>query len=508
MAGSVTRLGRSIAVAGGLLLLGAFLGRLSLHHYLYAGAMAVCLLVLSAVGLKTPSVTGARPLARSFRWVPWAWLVLLLVSSHKFSAARTPGEAVLGNASSENIVELAAFAVIGMMVLARWTIVSSRWLDGAPFYGWAVVALISTAWSEIAFFTFLRSAQLFVPISLGILTARIWRQSPPLGRTLWVRTVRMFINATVALTVLGFVNRDWWIDTRFSWPGTHPGIAAVTGASALLLLLFAGRAVLGYSLVGFLARALPLSAGLFMSQTRAVVAGFIVAGIVAFWFAGGVRPLVRYIGLPTYLAVALLLVVFVGPQLRDYALRHQRVEYVAEFNGRAGLWEVALDDVSEGDKWPLGYGYGTPRVRLSRHVSWAGTAHNAVLELLIGTGLVGLGAGLLGLLLLARGLIRPRGGADAHIRVAAASVFACLIVASGASSSWTIPSVDLSMLALLLAFALAPARSTVEMVTTGRNRELVASRSGNGRGPARRAYPSLTHRATEGTPDELTTNSM
>src|SRR6266852_1053350 len=182
------KLGRSLSVLVGLGVAGASMGYFVASNHRLAAAMAGGLFGFAVVALKRPSGGGTYRLEATTRWIPWAWLALFFVSNVKLTTARTVDQAILGNASIENEIELATYALIAVMIFGRWWIVSGRWGRAAPFLVWPIVAISSTAWSQIRYFTLLRSAQLFVPIFLGILMGRLWQQAPELTYDLWRRT--------------------------------------------------------------------------------------------------------------------------------------------------------------------------------------------------------------------------------------------------------------------------------------------------------------------------------
>ena len=72
---------------------------------------------------------------------------------------------------------------------------------------------------------------------------------------------------------------------------------------ALLLLIACGRSFLGFRLSGYVFRLLLFGAGLYLGETRAVIAALLVAIAVLLWWEGRTRPMARYLGIP-YFAIS------------------------------------------------------------------------------------------------------------------------------------------------------------------------------------------------------------
>ncbi len=350
-------------------------------------------LAIAGMGL-VASVVATRVGARSdeVRWIPIGWVALLLVSDHRFDlSGRSPLDAAYGNASIENIVQVAVYAVIGAFVVRSRHQVIQR--DGSkipklPIVLFPSFALISVLWSPIPVFTLVRAMQLLIAVSLALLTVRVWRSSPEEGRAIWRKSLSLFVQVVTVLALIGLVVRNW-PDNRFSWPGVSPGAASLYLGVALLILLVGGRAFAPPPASAYWFRIGLLVTTVFLGRTRGVLASLALAGLIALWALGKERPIARYLGVWYYGIATLLILVFARVEVTAYLSRGESGEVFTTLNGRIPLWELAIQELSEAGRWIAGFGYGAARILLYPKVSWAGTAHNAWIEVLMGVGVIG-----------------------------------------------------------------------------------------------------------------------
>jgi O-antigen ligase/polysaccharide polymerase Wzy-like membrane protein len=458
----------------GVVAAGAIAVAIGLGLLLVREAWAAVVVTLGLIGIAVARV--GRPLppsARPFRWIPWAWLVLFLVSVHNFGPGRSPLDASTGSLSSDNLIELGAYGAIGALTLA--TLYSRRGAHPMPvwpFFVWPLVALASTFWSIIPGFTFVRALQIFVPMTLGLLHARIWRRAREAGEQLWRSTLRLYVQIVTGLVVFGFVVHDW-PGGRFVWPGVeHPITASSIVGIGLLALLVGGRQLIGSSRWMYLARIPLFGTALYYGQSRSVLFSAALAILVSMWVAGRHHPLARYAAIPYYVGSIALLTVFARSALFDYVTRGESPTSLSSLNGRVDLWRLALRHISD---WVQGTGYGSARVTLFRRVHWAGQAHSAWLELLLGIGIAGLAIAIITVLYLAFRLARRHDRDRPALYRLSVGLFVFLIVFSTVEAGFTIPGVSLTLFAFLLAAAVGRPLRTTEGSALGNGARKVGS---------------------------------
>jgi hypothetical protein len=418
----------------------------SSEHTVEGLAFTSAILVASIIAVR------ARPVGRVLRigWIPAAWVAILFVSDHRFELSdRSPLDAVYGNLSVENIVQVTVYAIVfGMVVRSRHILVqeTAPKIRKLPILLFPIFALASALWSAIPVFTVVRALQLLVIVSLALLTVRIWQSSAELGQSIWKDTLSLFVQVVTVVSLVGFIVRDW-PDGRFTWPGISGGSAATYIAAALLILTVGGRAFSPNPPWTYWFRLCLLGAATYLGQTRSVLAALVVAGLAALWALGRERPLARYLGIGYYALGLMLLVLLTREQLVHYLSRGDGPRVFTTLNSRVPLWGIAINDVSEAGKWIGGFGYGAARVVLYPQVFWAGSAHNTWIEALMGVGIIGV-------LLLASNilfLLWRLGWSSDPNRLArlALVLLVFLLVVSMASEAMVLPGIGFGLFALI-----------------------------------------------------------
>jgi O-antigen ligase len=189
--------------------------------------------------------------------------------------------------------------------------------------------------------------------------------------------------------------------------------------------------------------------------------------LAGLWVAGRKRPIVRLLAVPGLLLSGIIAWDLSRSQIVEYALRGGNQQGLETLNGRIPLWELAFDLIGEGGRWLIGFGYGSPRVLLLERVSWAGTAHNTWVELLMGVGLVGTAVAVIACLGIAGRLWTMGLAHSSRNDVIPFAIVVYMLVLSFAAELLAIPGMGLSM----LAFLLMPAVTARWRETTHHHRE-------------------------------------
>jgi hypothetical protein len=325
----------------------------------------------------------------TFRWVPYAWVTLMVTPSFNFAWEWHGIDPSPSNLSPENIVQLFAYAgVAGMVLLSRRMLLDDHpvHLRKGPLILWPLMALASTVWSIVPLFSFVRAMQLLIIIGLALLMVRIWLASPQMATALWGQTFRLFIRVVTVLILIGLAV-GW--EERFTWPGAHPGVAAIFTGVGFVILVAGGRSFLGLRRSGYLFCLGLFATVLYLGQTRSVLGGVVVAVAVSLWLEARTKPLKSYLGITYYATAIGLTVITFLPQLMDYVYRGQTTQTFESFSGRIPLWEFSIELVSDANRWLIGFGYGSAKLLLPESFSWAGTAHSTWVELFLAIGVLG-----------------------------------------------------------------------------------------------------------------------
>lgn len=422
---SVDYPGQAVAVGGGLM----------------AGAVMVALADRRTSG------------ARSYRWVPPAWVVLLLITDLNLDP-QDPLAVAAGQVTIYHVIEVLAYAtVVALVVRTRGGILGfhAQAVPKGLLLLWPTAAVASTLWSLTPTFTLVRSLQLVVLCVFTLLMVRIWVTDHAAGELLWAQTLRLFVQVVTILAVIGLLVRPWPGD-RFVWPAVDPGVAATYVACALLILVGGGRTFTRFRPAAYWLRIGLFSLCLTLGPTRSVLAGVVIGVGAAFWFRGREKPIARHLGM-TYYVAGLVLVVAAASQVATYLARGESGESLASLSGRIPLWEFALDQFQSLPDWLGGFGYGTAKVLLYPTVPWAGTAHSTWIELLLGIGVIGLALFAADFLLLVVKTIRSRPFGLPN--VVALSILAFLFVVSPISETLVVPGIGFAILAFIHVPALA-----------------------------------------------------
>jgi O-antigen ligase len=424
-------------------------------------ALALAILILSVSVMWLPGRAKFFSTPRPFTYVPIMWIVLLFASGIK-SGQRDPLAAVSGDLSGDNKFELIVYLLVAITVFVVWF--SHRPQRSGvrewPVIAWPLFALASTAWSPIPRYTFVKAAQLVIVGALTALCIRLAARRPELRRAMVVDTLRGFIVVTAAFSLWGLVNRSTWEGNRYVWPtGDHPIPVGMVVGAALLLVLVGGRPLTRFprSIHGSLI--ILFSVVLILGQNRSILISTSLALIASLWVTRGRRKLAaRFIALPALFYGALVLALFGGQGLAKYLERGESAQQLETLTGRTNLWAAALGQIRSPGEWLHGFGYGSPRVILLKLFVWAGHAHNSVIELLLGLGVIGAGVAVVSIGVIGRRAMSARHANNRAIGAAEAAVFVHLAVISIVEAAVVLPGFGFTMLALIFLAVSCPNR--------------------------------------------------
>ncbi|MBV8980211.1 MAG: hypothetical protein JO086_04860 [Acidimicrobiia bacterium] len=426
---------------------------------LSAGATGIVLIMTQRASVPHEEKR-AVGLPKGHRWIAVSWFLMLLVSEQRFTTNRSPLDANSGSVSAEILVELLVYGLTALAIIRHWEPArgtASAPRDVRPLFAWVFLSILSTSWSVVPLFSFVRGMELIVPPLLAIHSARVIRSQRDGGKALVRATFRLFIFGLAVLCAIGWVTPWPYDGNRFAWQGTHPLVVSNLLGLALIALVIAGKRVLGFPWWVRLPLIAYFGITLVYCQPRTDYVAIGFAALTGLWFAGRYRLGYRTIGLLYYLAGAGVFFAIVKGQIFNIASHGGGYQNAATFNGRTTLWQLALQDTHTIKDWLVGQGYGSPRVKIYSQAAWSGSAHSSPIELLLGIGLIGLLLFLWELVFVGHGLASKSRTThlDSRVQVLAITLFAFVIVHGIVSSELVVPSSSCTMISFLASFVVA-----------------------------------------------------
>jgi O-antigen ligase len=353
--------------------------------------------------------------ARRFRsqlpqWLPLVcgWLLGLIC----FSLPGRDGPDSLGSLDMVALLKVAirmgSFGVLSILLIASWNHPRRRLVLTvlAPYAAFAAWAIVTASWSAHRAISLGQALGLIDLLLICACVAIHWRGADDVSRVLWHLTWALFLFSLVIVAAdvishdVSGLNRTEWSDLDGGSSGlAHPTTAGAT-ASLGLVLIWASWSLGGWRWSQRLlvpATVVHCALLLAAASRTAMIMAAVVLGIL---FVLRARPTViaATVALAGFAGMALLTL---DPGLESIETpldvvvekftRGESSESLSSLTGRTDLWDAIW--ASYWDSPIIGHGYFVTS-RAGEIDVWSGpsnrTAHNAMLQVLVTTGAVGL----------------------------------------------------------------------------------------------------------------------
>jgi O-antigen ligase len=330
---------------------------------------------------------GAVRLARP--WVAVAFITLLVASDYQVRR-RDADLAISGRADAAVIVELCLYVAVAAW--AVWTFYGARklhWPTRSLMALWVYVGVLvaSLAYTVYPMLAVVRVVQFVIAALLCHIVSQY------AAREQMDRLRHGFISVVAASTLFGVIVPFPDGEDRFSWLFVHPIVSGIYLGLAVVLTtgyLMSTRATGAARRWSGPAYAVVLSicvGGLLATRTRAAIVGAAIACLVMSSLIARARG--RFNLVIAVPLVAVLIALAAGPQVMHHLARDQSAADLQTLNSRAGLWQEAFD--LAGRQPVLGYGVEASRGLLLESTGLGG-GHNAFVNVLLDSGVVGVAA--------------------------------------------------------------------------------------------------------------------
>ncbi len=383
-----------VAVAGvlSLVALGALARRSGSLPFLVAGMLLAVDVVLVRWSQPRPGRLVGDP-HRVVVLLGASWVAMAFLPVHDFDPQSS--RAALTGLTMQTAAELALFGLVGAFAVFLLRAYVPFVAPGAALTILPVWVLTSAVWADAPRYAIGRGLEYVAMTAVAAATAGLAAR----GRDALEEVIALFLRwttrVTMVLILLGIVfgprfvvetasNRD-----RFTWIGAHPTASGFLLGATLLVLVSTNSRQLQVPATVRATFVVVAAVALYQNQTRTVLAGLVVGGAVLFVLHGRRHP--DAAALSGFFAVGgtVVAVLVAGGALGSYILRGGDSSRLTTLNGRSDLWGVGFDALTGPLEWFHGLGFGATRVVFVDQYAFAGNAHNSVLGMLVGLGIVG-----------------------------------------------------------------------------------------------------------------------
>lgn len=334
--------------------------------------------------------TRSSPVVRSAAYWPMVCVLTLIVASDYKFRLRADDQAVSGNADPFVLLEIGLYGVVALFLFLKFRPGTGiRRTNAITYlaYAYTAVLVCSAFYSPYLALALVRGAQVVVVLSLSRSIARHATLAD------MHRIAHGFAGLMAGSVFFGLAVPFPQLPTqigRFTWLYVHPVQAGEMLAVGVVVL--AGYVVTygldrpgpRWRLPVYLVLLVICGGGLVATQTRGAVIGAIVGVFVVVWTRWRGQRKVE-----AGVVVAVLLVIFAltsSSAIESFFARGESLQRLSTLNSRTDLWAYAFNLFPE---HPL-YGFGLTASRgLFLDAIGLGGGHNALVNILIDTGLVG-----------------------------------------------------------------------------------------------------------------------
>ena len=340
-------------------------------------------------------------------WVTILPIAMILATEYKFRQ-RELAQSLDGAVDSAILVELGVYALV-VAYLLLFVVSPPQWRrpTAIQFFmrGYAVAMFVSVAYGTYPKLGAVRGAQLLVSVmcASAIATRADRRQILQLAHA-YVVLVTGSVFVGLVYRVPFSINQE----DRFNWLYVHSVTAGAMLALGLIiatgLATNASRLPYGsarWPRIVYIGAIVVMVGGLIGTETRGAIAAA-VAGLFVVLFLSVPRRERLPLGVLATLALGTTVGLF-WDQILTYLERGESAKTLASVSNRTELWSIALDLVKE--RPVTGWGLSTSRGIFFDKVGLGG-AHNAVVNVTVDGGLVGLALWLAFVIAIAVGIVR------------------------------------------------------------------------------------------------------
>lgn len=404
--------------------------------------------------------TGARQSAAGL--LATMWVAVTVGPLH--TIARRPIHDAVSAPGTDALVEVVGYGGIAVVCVVLLRDLVPDLMDlrpPLPLLLFPLVATLSATWSSIARYSFGKGVQFLVLVALAEASFALVRREGGVDR-LFGKYLRGLVAVAFVLIIARVVFGPIYITgrgdnlERFALIGMNANLGAFLVGLSLVIVIAAPARVLRMSGPTRVVTVLVFVAALVPMQSRTSLLTLASGLGTVLILVGRRNDRLRIRIAPMALALVAAGVIVFRQELGSYVLRGGSTETITGANGRVGLWGPFLRQLKSPFDAFFGLGYGQSKLVLIDELSWATNAHNSILSVVVGLGIVGLATYLA---LLAYGLIAVRRSklASTDLGPLVLALMVMLGVQMGASDAIAEPAGGFALLYMLIVVAGATA---------------------------------------------------